>query len=126
MIADKRAVSASHCYDNFASGAANQARKVRINTVRDGTKHVEIVEVKRVYTHPGYRYNVAYDDVAVLELGRRVEYGFEKFGDTPTCMDQGLFEKEGRLATVQGFGLTEDGTKGELLEANVTVISNTY
>ena len=79
-----------------------------------------------MYQHPGYRYgSTLYDDVAVLELGRRVEYGFGKFGDTPTCMDQGLFEKEGRLATVQGFGVTENGTKGALLEANVTVIYQT-
>ena len=126
MIADKWAVSAAHCYDDFASAATNEARKVRINTVRDGTEHVDIVEVKRVYKHPGYRYPVLYDDVAVLELGRRVEYGFDKFGDTPTCMDRGMFEKEGRLATLQGFGTTEKGTKGALLEANVTVISDTY
>jgi len=53
-----------------------------------------------------------------------VEYDYDKFGDTPQCIDQGL-EKEGKLATVQGFGITETGTKGALLEANVTVISNT-
>ena len=46
-----------------------------------------------------------------------------RFGDTPTCIDQGL-EKEGKVATVQGFGKTESGKGGELLEANVTVISN--
>ena len=46
-----------------------------------------------------------------------------RFGDTPTCIDQGL-KKEGKIATLQGFGFTENGTKGQSLEANVTVISN--
>ena len=46
-----------------------------------------------------------------------------RIGDTPICIDQGL-KKEGKIATVQGFGQTESATRGELLEANVTVISN--
>ena len=47
-----------------------------------------------------------------------------KFGDTPTCIDQGNFPKVGNLATVQGYGKTENDTNGILLEANVTIISN--
>ena len=46
-----------------------------------------------------------------------------RFGDTPICIDQGL-KKEGKIGTVQGYGRTESGTQGQLLEANVTVISN--
>jgi len=30
-----------------------------------------------------------YHDIAVVELGRRIEYNFDKFGDTPACLDQG-------------------------------------
>ena len=25
----------------------------------------------------------------MVELGRRIEYNFDKFGDTPACLDQG-------------------------------------
>ena len=74
---------------------------------------------------PEYTYPRLYNDVAVLELGRRVEYNYEKFGDTPSCIDKGkIASKIGKIATVQGYGLTETGTKGRLLETNVTVISN--
>jgi len=49
---------------------------------------------------------------------------WDLYGDTPSCIDQGLFQKEGKLATIQGYGLTENGTRGDLLETNVTIISN--
>jgi len=81
------------------------------------------VEIKRVYKHPDYRYPNLYNDVAVLELGRRIEYNFDKFGDSPSCLDQGL-DKPDKIATVQGYGTTETGDKGKLLETNVTVITN--
>ena len=46
-----------------------------------------------------------------------------RYGDSPICFDQGL-DKEGKIGTVQGYGETEEGTSGKLLEANVKVISN--
>ena len=85
--------------------------------------NTEVVEIKKVYKHPLYKYPHTYNDVAVLELGRRIEYDFARFGDSPTCIDQGL-EKVGKLATVQGYGSTEKGVKGSLTETQVTVISN--
>jgi len=118
LITDRWAVSAAHCYDSY--GTDDKKNVVRI---RQGTPFEETVEIRNVYRHPAYRFPRLYNDVAVLELGRRIEYDFERIGDTPTCIDQGQ-EKEGKIATVQGFGLTESGTKGELLGANVTVISN--
>jgi len=123
MISDRWVVAAAHCYDDFATGVSLGQRKVRVNTIRDGTPSHEIVEIKRIYKHPEYKYPRLYNDVAVLELGRRVEYNYEKFGDTPSCLDKGI-SKIGKIATVQGYGLTETGTKGSLLETNVTVISN--
>ena len=47
-----------------------------------------------------------------------------QFGDTPTCIDQGEEDFYGRVAKVQGYGVTEDKTSGTLLETNVTVITN--
>jgi len=82
------------------------------------------IEIKRVYKHPQYNHPQLYNDVALLELGRRIEFDFDKFGDTPTCLDDGLDKEAIGLATVQGYGLTEDGSRGDLLETNVTVISN--
>ena len=65
-----------------------------------------------------------YNDVAVIELGRRIEYDYDKFGDSPTCLDQGQRDNINKIATVQGYGVTEDGEVGTLLETNVTVITN--
>ena len=123
VVSDRWVVAASHCYDDFQNGVSNGPQKVRVNTIRDNTNHLELIEIKRVYKHPNYKYPNLYDDVAVLELGRRIEYDFDKFGDTPSCLDQGI-DITDKIATVQGYGTTETGTKGKLLETNVTVISN--
>ena len=123
VVADRWAVAASHCYDDFKNGVTDEPRKVRTTFIRDQTNHTEFVEIKRVYRHPNYKYPIFYDDVAVLELGRRIEYDFDKFGDSPSCMDQGS-DITDKVATVQGYGFTETGEQGKLLETNVTVISN--
>ena len=50
-------------------------------------------------------------------------YHFQ-FGDTPSCLDQGE-DNVGEVATLLGYGNTENGRNGfNLLEANVTLISN--
>ena len=91
---------------------------------RDGTLYKESVEMKKVYKHPLYKFPSLYNDVSVIELGRRVVYDFDVYGDTPTCMDQGDYNNIDKIATIQGYGEVEDGGRGGLLEANVTVISN--
>ena len=60
----------------------------------------ELVEVKNTYIHPRYRYGELHADIALLELGRRVEFKLDEFGDTPTCLDKGL-DLPGKLVTVQ-------------------------
>ena len=39
--------------------------------------------------------------MVVIELGRRVEFDFTKYGHTPTCLDRGDQELVGKIATVQ-------------------------
>ena len=60
----------------------------------------EQIEVIRRYIHPEYKYPELHSDVALLELGRRVEFKLEEFGDTPTCLDKGL-DLPGKVATAQ-------------------------
>ena len=48
----------------------------------------ESIEIKKIYKHPNYVYPNLYNDIALLELGRRVKYDFDTYGDTPTCLDQ--------------------------------------
>lgn len=80
--------------------------------------------MKKAYIHPHYEYPSLYDDIAVVELGRRIVYDYDKFGDTPFCLDQGEKSFYEEIATVQGYGLTEEGANGALLETNVTIINN--
>ena len=49
-------------------------------TIRHNTKFNETIEVKRIYIHPDYVFPELYNDVAVLELGRRIPYDYEKVG----------------------------------------------
>ena len=74
--------------------------------------------------HPGYRFLQAYNDIAISELGRRVIFDFDTYGDSPMCTgDTELLD--GKTAVVQGFGLTEKGKQSQdLLQTNVYLISN--
>merc|ERR1712110_1096277 len=69
-------------------------------------------------------YPSLYDDIAVVELGRRIVYNYDKYGDTPFCLDQGEKSFYEEIATVQGYGLNEEGERGALRETNVTIINN--
>ncbi len=64
---------------------------VRLNTIRVNTKYSEIIEVKRYFKHPLYKFGRAYDDIVLVELGRRIVYDYDIFGDSPTCIDLGKF-----------------------------------
>ena len=47
-----------------------------------------------------------------------------QFGDSPNCINLAKSENYGVKALVQGYGLTENGTRGQLLETNVTLATN--
>ena len=82
----------SHCKYFYVdmTCARGQQGKVRLNTIRANTKYTELIETKRVYKHPLYKYKEAYNDVSLIELGRRIAYDYDNFGDTPTCVDLGI------------------------------------
>ena len=92
-------------------------------TLRDETSYQEAIEVKKIYKHPSYVSPNLYNDIALLKLGRRVEYKFDKFGDSPECLDQGQ-NNTGRRVYQKAHGLTATGTHGEFLETGVTILSN--
>ena len=74
--------------------------------------------------NPLYKFPSLYNDIAVIELGRRIEYDFEKFGDSPACMDQGDQDTMDKIATIRSKGALVTGRVGHLHESNVSVISN--
>ena len=73
IIADRWAVSAAHCYDEY-----DIENKIEVVTIRHGTPFEETVEIRKVYRHPDYKNPRLYNDVALLELGRRIEYDFKR------------------------------------------------
>ena len=79
IISDRWAVSTAHCYDDQPYSDKKRTLRIRI-----GTQFEESVEVRNVYKHPGYRTGRLYNDLAVLELGRRIEYDFERSRHLPT------------------------------------------
>jgi len=121
FITDRFAVEAAHCWDNYQEDSFGD---IRFKQLRDGTKFQEIITVKKVYQHPEYRAPILYNDIAVVELSRRVTYDYDQYGDSPTCLDRGDLQLEGRNVTSIGYGLTEHGTRGDLLAATMYVISN--
>ena len=78
IINDRWIVAAAHCYNDFDTEASNSYREIKINTIRDNTVNKELIEMKKSYIHPHYEYPSLYDDIAVVELGRRIVYDYEK------------------------------------------------
>ncbi len=75
--------------DTYFLFSEDGTMKIKVNTIRSQTKHKEVIEMKRVFKHPLYKSNRAYDDIALVELGRRIIYDYDTYGDTPTCLDLG-------------------------------------
>ena len=116
------AIGAAHCF--ISLGLEKDGRRAQFVTHRDGTPYKETIEIRRVYLHPGYKYPQPYNDIAVLELGRRIAFDFEKYGSTPVCL--GKESDHARdMVSITGYGKTENGEKGiALLSSNMTIISN--
>lgn len=121
MISDKLAISAAHCFDEFEVGFDHKSRV--INVIVSNSFNPEVIEILQIYKHPGYEYPEIYDDIAIIKLGKRVQYDFDNIGVTPLCVERKWVEGE-QLAKVLGRGLTETGERGTLLEAEVKIIDN--
>ena len=98
-------MGAAHCFDDIQATGQQQAFKLRSHTLRDDTVYEEQIELKRHFKHPLYKYPTLYNDIAIAELGRRIEYNYDRYGDTPTCLDQGKYDNIGKTSkfTVRGF-----------------------
>ena len=65
-ISDRFLLTAAHCVKEQVNGA------VQVVTIRDGTKHQETIAISRTYVHYNYIEGSFYNDIALLELGKRV------------------------------------------------------
>jgi len=133
IINDKFIVFAGHC--DVAFNPESSSSKLKAIVIRDGTKFKEFIELRRVFTHPWFKFPSLYDDIAVGELGRRIVYDYGVYGDSPACFSDGTGSDseavarakgpKGLEAEVQGYGYTETGrTSDVLISAKVRVMSN--
>ena len=49
------------------------------------------------------------DILDLLTIGRRIEFDYEKFGHSPSCLGSNTNIVNGKTAVVQGYGRAEDG-----------------
>ena len=96
-------LAAAHCFDNF-----EESNEVKVATIRDNSRYRTQVEIKRVYRHTLYKAPSLYNDLVVGELGRRLEYDYDKFSDSPTCLHNEDMDIVGEVATVQVRGQQEE------------------
>ncbi|GMF09406.1 unnamed protein product [Phytophthora lilii] len=116
LIAPQYVVTAAHCVKTdqatiYASiGSA----------FGSGSGSGEQVKVVEGYRHPMYNKSEHLYDVGVLKLEKEVST------DTiELCAADGLDNKVGTVATVRGWGLTENGSQSLMLEeVNVQIVSN--
>jgi len=121
VISDRFVITAAHCVQGTLPPGTTRHINVRTNT-----DFTESLEVKRLWKYPLFE-GTGYYDIAVLELERRIIYDYETFGDSPTCLVKKDLESSQLFATVQGFGLTENGLpQNNLLETRVIVLNNLY
>ena len=82
--------------------------------------------MEKYWIHPQKDESVDFDlysDVAILKLGRRIEFDYKKYGDSPICLNDGVIDTD--EAYFRGFGLTLFETSGELKkEGKLSLITN--
>lgn len=121
LINDRFVISAAHCDIRFSAVDLDESRVI---ITRDDSPFMEQIEIRRTFTHPLFKVPQLYYDLSISELGRRVIYDFDKYGDSPACLAQKQ-SLVGKIATTQGYGYTEESqTSNDLLESMVTVIDN--
>jgi len=85
-----------------------------LNTTRTiiiglGTNNEEIFTIKKSYRHPYYEPPIIYNDIAISQLERRVNYLYWQSQQPPICLADSDDEYVNQEALIQGHGLTEKG-----------------
>ncbi|XP_048833614.1 transmembrane protease serine 9-like [Brienomyrus brachyistius] len=119
LVSKSFVMTAAHCFTwqvNLTAvlGAHDITKKE--NTVR--------IPVKFYHIHPGYDHKTLDNDIMLLQLEKAVEWSRTIQEIAIPKKDQEV--KGGSLCSVAGWGLSEDGGRGEprLMEANVTTESH--
>ena len=131
LVAPTWVVTAGHCSSLTGAaiatpvGTPGQLIDVRLNSIKAHEGEGDLVPVKRAVVQPNYIFvNGSGHDVALLELAEPVDLPTVKVAGTG---EESLWEP-GTMATVAGFGLTEDGgdPPDVLQEAQVPITTDEY
>ncbi|RLN49492.1 hypothetical protein BBJ28_00011121 [Nothophytophthora sp. Chile5] len=116
LIASQYVLTAGHCVKT--DGTAMYASVG--SAYGSGTDEGEQILVTEGYVHPMYNKSTHLYDVGVLKLETAASES-----TLALCAADGSDETVGTVATVRGWGLTENGSESETLqEVNVAIISN--
>ncbi|RLN49494.1 hypothetical protein BBJ28_00011123 [Nothophytophthora sp. Chile5] len=116
LIASQYVLTAGHCVKT--DGTTMYASIG--SAYGSGTEEGEQIKVAEGYVHPMYNKSTHLYDVGVLKLETAASES-----TLALCAADGSDETVGTVATVRGWGLTENGSESETLqEVNVAIISN--
>jgi len=127
LISDRFALTAAHCWEKFRSDEFNPEKNTQTIQIRDGTIYQEVIGVRRWWEQPWRKTtchsSTAYYDLTIMELERRVEYNYTKYGDSPVCLSEEV-DLPNQKVLLQGFGQQPDETIGELLQLELKTLQN--
>ena len=93
-ITDRVLVTAAHCVVIGGQGGRYDDLNENLNDIffrqdyfanNDGTAYFDIIPFRRSFVHPYFEFS-AYNDIAIIELGKRIEYDMDTRGQEPTCL----------------------------------------
>ncbi|KAF4323546.1 hypothetical protein G195_003237 [Phytophthora kernoviae 00238/432] len=116
LIASQYVVTAAHCVKTDGSTIYASIG----SAYESGTDDGEQIKVVQGYTHPLYNKSAHLYDVGLLKLETKASVSTLEL-----CTADGSDNEVGTVATVRGWGLTENGSQSVVMEeANVEIISN--
>ncbi|KAM3955015.1 serine protease snk-like [Aphomia sociella] len=100
VISERYVLTAGHCISGKDIG---QVKYVALGILSrsDLKKDAKIYNVKRIISHPEYKSPHKYNDIALLETDRDINF---LYGIQPACLDVDAVDADGQEATATGWG----------------------
>ena len=121
LISSHHVVTAAHC-TRLHSAASVQ---VRVGEHDHTNSRADVYNVAAIDHHPGFQFEAKVYDFSLLTLATPVDFSSKA---APICLPASVSsDYVGDVATIIGWGFTEaQGSPSQvLMEANLTVVSNT-
>ena len=121
LISSRHVITAAHCTRLYSAASV----QVRVGEHDHTNSVADVYNVAAIDHHPGFQYEAKVYDFSLLTLATPVTFSSKA---APICLPASLgSDYVGDVATIIGWGFTEaQGSPSQvLMEANLTVVSNT-